>query len=50
MLNRAGFKGAMREKLWAECAMTATFLDGILSNKVGAKSKRERFYKETAIF
>ena len=50
MLNRAGFKGAMREKLWAECAMTATFLDGILSNKVGAKSKWEKFYKETPRF
>ena len=29
MLNRAGFKGAMREKLWAECAMIATLVDGI---------------------
>ena len=50
MLNRAGLKGTMREKLWAECAMTATFLDGIHSNKMGAKSKWESFYKENPIF
>ena len=40
----------MREKLWAECAMTATLLDGILSNKVGTKSKWEKFYKKAAKF
>ena len=40
----------MREKLWAECAMTATLLDGILSNKVGEKNKWERFYKEMTRF
>ena len=39
MLNRAGFKGAMSKKLSAEYAMTATLLDGILSNKVGQKSR-----------
>ena len=50
MLNRAGLKGMMREKLWAEYAMTATLLDGILSNKVGTKSKWEKFYKETPKF
>ena len=50
MLNRAGFKGAMREKLWVECTMTATLLDGMLCNKVGKKSKWERLYKEIPRF
>ena len=30
MLNKKGFKGAMKQKLLAECAMVLTFLDGIL--------------------
>ena len=30
--------------------MTATLLNGILSNKVGEKSKWERFYKEIPRF
>ena len=50
MLNRAGLKCAMREKLWEECALTAALLDGILSNKVREISKWERFYKETPKF
>ena len=39
MSNRAGLKGTIREKLWAQCAMTAKLLEGILSNKVGTKRK-----------
>ena len=50
ILNRAGLKGMMGEKLWAQCAMTATLLDGILSNKVRTKSKWEKFYKKTSKF
>ena len=50
MLNRAGLVGTLREKLWAECAITATLLDGIMNNKIGEKTKLERFYKEKPKF
>ena len=30
MMNYAKFEGELRQKLWAECAKTATDLDGIL--------------------
>jgi hypothetical protein len=33
MLNGAGLEGQLREKLWAECVMTVTYLSSILSNK-----------------
>ena len=49
-MNRVGFKVAKSEKLWTECAMIATLLDGIFSNKVGDKSKWESFYKEKPRF
>ena len=36
----------MREKLWAECAITTTLLDRILSNKVGQKCRWKSFKKK----
>ena len=37
MMNEANFYRKLREKLWAECAMTLTLLDGILINRKGEK-------------
>ena len=45
MLNGAGFPEEMREKLWAECAATATKLNNMLCKREG-KSPYELFYNE----
>ena len=50
MLNRAGLVGALKEKIWAECAMTATLLDRIMSNKIGEKSKWRSSIKKNPSF
>ena len=33
MLNRAGLKGDLRNKIWAECVMTTTYLSTRLNLK-----------------
>jgi hypothetical protein len=38
MLNGAGLTGDLRNKIWAECAMTTTYLSNILSSKSRLKS------------
>ena len=43
-------KKTLREKLWAEYAMTAILLDGLLTNKVGEKYKWDKYYKEMPKF
>jgi hypothetical protein len=45
MLNRAGFPDELREKLWAECASTATKLNNLMIKKEG-KNPYELFYIE----
>ena len=42
--NHAGFEKEKREKLWPECAATATKLDNILVNNSNEKSAYEKFY------
>ena len=44
--NHAGFENGKQEKLWPECAATATKLDNILVNKLSEKSAYENFYGE----
>jgi hypothetical protein len=41
MLNGAGLTGDLRNKIWAECAMTTTYLANILSSKSILKSPFE---------
>jgi hypothetical protein len=45
MLNRLGVPQELREKLWAECASTATRLSNIISKKNG-KSAYFEYYGE----
>ena len=46
MMNYAKFEGELRKKLWAECAKTATDLDGVLI----PDKKNKCNYKETQPF
>jgi hypothetical protein len=41
MLNGAGLTGDLRNKIWAECAMTTTYLANIRSSKSNLKSTFE---------
>jgi hypothetical protein len=38
MLNGAGLTGDLRNKIWAECTITTTYLSNILSSKSSLKS------------
>jgi hypothetical protein len=44
MLNEAGLIGDLRNKIWAECAMTTTHLSNILSSKSSLKSPFELLF------
>ena len=44
MLNGAGLKGDLRNKIWAECAMTTTYLSNVLSTKSNFKSPFESLF------
>ena len=44
MMKEAGLPENLKYKLWAECAKTATDLDGLLISKKGEKSSYERFF------
>jgi hypothetical protein len=43
-LNGAGLMGDLRNKIWAECAMTTTYLYNILSSKSSFRSPFELFF------
>jgi hypothetical protein len=45
MINGAGFPEELREKFWAECALTATKLNNLMIKKEG-KNPYEMFYGE----
>jgi hypothetical protein len=38
MLNGTGLTGDLRNKIWAECTMTTTYLSNILSSKSSLKA------------
>jgi hypothetical protein len=44
MLNGAGLTGDLRNKIWAECTMTTTYLSNILSSKSSLKSPFELLF------
>jgi hypothetical protein len=44
MLNGAGLTGDLRNKIWAECAMTSTYLANMLSSKSSLKSPFELLF------
>jgi Reverse transcriptase (RNA-dependent DNA polymerase)/gag-polypeptide of LTR copia-type/Zinc knuckle len=44
MLNGAGLKGDLRNKIWAECVMTTTYLSNVLSTKSSFKSPSELLF------
>jgi hypothetical protein len=44
MLNGAGLTGGLRNKVWAECAITTTYLSNILSSKSSLKSPFELLF------
>jgi hypothetical protein len=46
MLNGAGLEGELRDKIWAECVMNATYLSNIMSTKSSFKSPFELLYGE----
>jgi hypothetical protein len=46
MLNRSGVPQELREKLWAECASTATRLSNIISKKNGMSAYFEHYGEE----
>ena len=37
MLNGAGLQGQLRDKIWPECVMTATYLSNVISAKLSLK-------------
>jgi hypothetical protein len=37
MLNGAGLQGQSRERIWAECVMSATYLSNVISTKLSLK-------------
>jgi hypothetical protein len=49
MLNGAGLIGYLRNKIWAECAMTTTYLAIILSSKSSLKSPFELLFSSKPI-
>ena len=44
MMNYAKFEGELRKKLWAECAKTATDLDGVLIQDRNKKSNYKKMF------
>ena len=46
MMKQAELSEELKYKLWAECAKTATDLDGLLISKKGEKSSFEKFFKD----
>jgi hypothetical protein len=44
MMNGAGLSGDLRNKIWAECAITTTYLANILSSKSSLKSPFELLF------
>jgi hypothetical protein len=44
MLNGAGLTGDLRSIIWAECAMTTTYLSNIISSKSSLKSPFELLF------
>jgi len=49
MLNGAGLKGDLRNKIWAECVMTTTYLSNVLSTKFSLKCPFELLYESKPI-
>ena len=41
MLNGAGLKDELRSKIWAECAMTTTYLSNFIARKSENKCPQE---------
>jgi transposase InsO family protein len=46
MLNGANLEGELRDKIWAECVMSVTYLSNIISTKSNLKSQFELLYGE----
>jgi hypothetical protein len=44
MLNGSGFKDELRNKIWAECAMTTTSLSNVIDTKSGNKCPYELLF------
>jgi hypothetical protein len=44
ILNGASLKGDLRNKIWAECVMTTTFLSNVITTTSSFKSPFELFY------
>jgi hypothetical protein len=49
MLNGAGLTGDLRNKIWAECVMTATYLLNVIATRSNMKSPFELLYSTRAI-
>ena len=44
MLNGAGLKGDLRNKIWAECVMTTTYLSNVIATRSNMRSSFELLY------
>jgi Reverse transcriptase (RNA-dependent DNA polymerase) len=44
ILNGAGLKGDLRNKIWAECVMTTTYLSNVIATRSNMKSPFELLY------
>jgi hypothetical protein len=49
MLNGTGLTGDPRNKIWAECVMTATYLSNVITIRSNMKSPYELLYNTKPI-